>query len=368
MTFAQIPFVDLESQYAGIKTEVFNKINEVLDSRAFIQGKFVEEFENTFSKIEGTKFTVGCSNGTSAITLALKALDVGVGDEVITTAHTFIATGEAICHVGATPVFVDIDPDTYTIDPERIEAAITDQTKAIIPVHIYGNPCKMDEIMKIARQCGLFVVEDCAQAHLAKYNGKHLGTFGDMGTFSFYPGKNLGAYGDAGCVITQDENYAIQLKKLRDHGRLNKYEHDIVGYNFRMDGIQAGILQVKLNYIEKWTRNRQKNAQYYDSIFNDLGIKIIQSFDNSEPVYHLYVIQIDDRDKVMESLKEKKISCGVHYPLPLHHQPAFKYLNYGKDSLPYTESAANRILSLPMYPELTEKQIDYICNEVRNAI
>jgi len=368
MLFNQIPFVDLESQYNAIKSEVNNKIAEVLDSRSFIQGRFVEEFETAFAKMHEAKYAIGCSNGTSALILALKTLGVGHGDEVITVAHTFIATGEAICHVGAEPVFIDIDSETYTMDANLIEDAITPNTKAIIPVHIYGNPCKMDEIMKIAEKYGLFVVEDCAQAHLSNYKDRYVGTFGDMGTFSFYPSKNLGAYGDAGCVITQNEKYAIQLRKLRDHGRLNKYEHDIIGYNCRMDGIQAGILQVKLKYIEKWTNERQRNALQYDSIFLNLNIKIISSYEHSEPVYQLYVIQVKKRDNLMKHLKNELISCGIHYPLPLHLQPAFKYLNYSKGSLPNTEYAAKMILSLPMYPELTKKQIDYICSEVSNSI
>jgi dTDP-4-amino-4,6-dideoxygalactose transaminase len=364
----QIPFVDLESQYNSIKSEIHDKIIEILDSRAFIQGRFVEEFENDFASMHGSQFALGCSNGTSAICLALKSLGIGAGDEVITTAHTFIATGEAICHVGATPVFVDIDPDAYNMNPECVEKAITDKTKAVIPVHLYGNPCKMDEIMDIARRHGLFVVEDCAQAHFAKYDGKHVGTFGDMGTFSFYPGKNLGAYGDAGCVITQNEKYAVQLKKLRDHGRLSKYEHDIIGYNFRMDGLQAGVLQVKLKYIEAWNKARLENAFYYDEKFNAVSVKVIQSYDTSQPVYHLYVIQTENRDKVMDHLKSKGIACGIHYPLPLHLQPAFQYLKYSKGDLSCTEYAADRILSLPMCPELTKEQIDYICAEVEHAI
>ena len=254
------------------------------------------------------------------------------------------------------------------MDPSLIEAAITKKTKAIIPVHLYGNPCKIDTILAIARKNNLFVVEDCAQAHLAKYRGQYLGTYGDIGTFSFYPGKNLGAYGDAGCIITQNKELALRFKKLRDHGRLSKYEHDIVGYNQRMDAIQAGVLNVKLKYLEKWTETRRKNASRYDFHLDSLGIKTVKAIDHSDPVHHLYVIELENRSQVMDHLKQNEISCGIHYPVPLHLQSAFAYLGYGVNGLPHTENAAQKVLSLPMCPELTQTQIDHVCEKIQKSI
>ena len=364
----KIPFVDLELQYTNIKEEVLAKVEEVLDSKAFIQGKYVEEFEQTFAKMHQSPYAVGCSNGTTAIALALEALGVGRGDEVITSTHTFIATAEAICHVGARPVFVDINPETYCIDPNLVEAAITEKTKAIIPVHIYGNPCDMQALKQIAEKHQLFLIEDSAQAHLATYSGKTIGSLSDMATFSFYPGKNLGAYGDAGAVICQKPEHDGLLRKLRDHGRVSKYTHDIVGYNYRMDGIQAAILSIKLKYLPEWTELRKQHAAVYDEFFKKLGIKVIEKTPNSSPVYHLYIIETDSRDELMEHLKANNISCGIHYPIPLHLQPAFTYLEYKEGSMPHAETACRRMLSIPIYPELSDEQITNICNTVGNFL
>lgn len=363
-----IQLTDLGKQYNTIKKEITEKIEEVLESHSFILGEYVAEFENKFSKLHNSKYCSGCSNGTSAIFLALKAMGIKEGDEVITTPLTFIATSEPICQLGAKPVFVDIDPDTYTIDTSKIEKAITERTKAIIPVHLYGNPANMEKIMQIATKYNLKVLEDCAQAHLAEFNSKKIGTFGDAATFSFFPGKNLGAYGDAGCVITNKTEIEEKVRKLLDHGRSSKYCHEFIGYNERMDGIQAAILLVKMKYIEEWTEKRIQNAKLYDKLLSfNKAIKIPTVQENAKHVYHLYVIQINNRQEVMEYLKHKGITASIHYPIPLHLQPALSYLGYKNGDFPFAEEACKRVLSLPMYPELTGEQIEFICDEVNKA-
>lgn len=360
-----IPLVDLEAQYNSIKTEVNTKIDEVINSREFIQGKFVTEFESAFSKLHQVNNVVGCSNGTAAISIALQALGLQPGDEVITTPHTFIATTEAIIHIGAKPVFVDINPKTYNIDPSKIEIAINKHTKAILPVHLYGNPVEIDKIADIAKEHHLFLIEDCAQAHLATYNNVPVGTYGDIATFSFYPGKNLGAYGDAGAIITNSAELSAKCRMLIDHGRKDKYTHQVIGYNQRMDGIQAGILTVKSKYIANWTKKRQQNANIYNRLLsNNANIVIPHISDKAKPVFHLYVIQAKRRDDLQEYLKDNGISCGVHYPIPLHLQPALKYLGYKAGDFPITEEVSKNIISLPMYPELTEDQIITVCNTI----
>jgi dTDP-4-amino-4,6-dideoxygalactose transaminase len=362
-----IPLVDLAAQYKGIRHEILAKIEELLESRSFIQGEYVAEFENRFTKLHGASFGSGCSNGTSAIQLALLALGIGRGDEVITVPNTFIATAEGIMHTGAKPVFVDIDPHTYGIDAKKIEAAITPRTRAILPVHLYGNPSDMEAIMGIARKHRLMVVEDCAQAHLAKFGGRHIGTFGDAATFSFYPGKNLGAYGDAGFVFSSTREHEVLVRKLLDHGRMSKYEHDLVGYNHRMDGIQAAILLVKLKYLQEWTDKRRRNAAMYNEMLGDSGIQLMQATPGSEPVYHLYVVQVSNRTEVIDYLKSKGITSSIHYPVPLHLQPALASLGYQRGAFPVTEAAAERIVSLPMCAELSLDQVEFIareCNKV----
>lgn len=355
-----VPFVNLEAQYQKIKSEILVKIEEVLDSRAFIQGKYVQQFEQEFVALHQAQFGVGCSNGTSAISVALEALGIGKGDEVITVVNTFFATAEAICNTGAKPVFVDMDPITHTIAVEQIESQITPRTKAIIPVHLYGNPCDMDSIMKISNQHNLFVIEDCAQAHLATYRGKFAGSFGDMATYSFYPGKNLGAYGDAGIVLTKTEEHEKLLRKLVNHGRLSKYEHDMIGYNHRMDGLQGAVLSVKLKYLEKWTANRRNAAQRYDQLLSKIGVQRVQPTEGSEPVYHLYVVEVENRKEVVSHLKSSEIGSGIHYPIPLHLQPALSSLGYQKGDFPIAEKAAERILSLPMCGELSEEEVEKV--------
>lgn len=364
----RIPLVNLRAQHDKLKVPLLRKIEEVIDSSEFILRRYVEEFEGQFAEAAGASYAVGCSSGTSALSLALEALEIGSGDEVITVSNTFFATAEAICNVGGTPVFVDIDPDSYTMSVSALEKAITDKTKAIIPVHLFGIPCNMREIMAVAEKRGIYVVEDCAQAHLAKFDGQYVGTFGHIGAFSFFPGKNLGALGDAGAIITNSADYAERIRKLRNHGRAGKYEHEFVGYNHRMDGIQAAVLTVKLGYLPEWTARRIENAVFYDARLDDLGIKHIISPPRGKSVYHLHVVELEKRDTVAEYLSARGIETGVHYPMPLHLQPALNYLGLSHGALPVTEAASARILSLPMCPELTEGDIDYICGELSKAI
>jgi dTDP-4-amino-4,6-dideoxygalactose transaminase len=355
-----IPLADLSLQYRGIQDEVLAKIRVIIESNAFIQGKWVTEFERDFSAAHGLIHAAGCSNGTSALHLALAALGIGHGDEVITTAMTFVATAEAICHAGATPVFVDVDPDSLNIDPKAIESAVTPKTKALLPVHLYGNPCDMDAIMNVAKRNHLLVIEDCAQAHLAKYKGIPVGTFGNACTFSFFPGKNLGAYGDAGLVGTADQSRMDIVRRLLDHGRQSKYEHTVVGYNYRMDAIQAGILCVKLTRLASWTTARQRIAARYSKTLVAGGFKIITIATETDMVYHQFPVHVSNRDEAIKMLFDAGIQTGIHYPIPLHLQPAFKFLGHKKGDLPVAEKAASTILSLPIFPELSEEQIEHV--------
>lgn len=358
-----IPLVDLSSQYKKLRPEILAKIEELLESRSYIQGEYVAEFENKFTRLHGANYGSGCSSGTSALFLALSALGVGPGDEVITVPNTFIATAEAICHTGATPVFVDIDPNTYGLDPNCIELVLTRRTKAIIPVHLYGNPCDMDPIMDIAGRRRLYVVEDCAQAHLATYKERFVGTFGDAAAFSFFPGKNLGAYGDAGLVFVRERSHEIRVRKLLDHGRASKYEHDLIGHNHRMDGIQAAVLLVKLKYLTDWTETRRRNGELYGKLIAASGAQLMKGTDGANPVHHLYTVQVSNRAAVIDYLRSKGITASIHYPIPLHLQPALKYLGYKKNAFPIAERIADRILSLPMCGELTTDQVEFIASE-----
>ncbi len=359
-----IHFVDLDAQYQSIKVEVQNAIHGILESKDFIHGKSVEKFSKNFAAAQGSKYCVGAANGTSAITVALRALNVQPGDEVITVANSFFATPEAIAEVYAKPVFVDCEADTYSIDVSQIEKKITSKTKAIIPVHLYGNPVDMDALMKVANKHNIPVIEDCAQAHLATWNGKGAGTFGSMGTFSFYPGKNLGAYGDAGAITVQDDKLHQLTAMHVNHGRTKKYEHDFCAGNFRMDGMQAAILDVKLKYLNDWTEKRRSLAAHYESILKPHGFKSITVKKEAKCVYHIYLVEVSNRDEVMNHFKTLDIQCGVHYPIPLHMQPALKHLEHKKGDFPVTERAAERILSLPMYAELTKAEVEKVCAEL----
>jgi len=330
-------------------------------------GEELKKFEEEFALFCNTKFAIGVVNGSDALILAFKACGISEGDEVITVPHTFIATTEAITIVGGKIVFVDIDPKTYTIDVSKIEEKINERTKAIIPVHLYGQHADMDPIMGLANKYNLKVIEDAAQAHGGEYKGKKVGSIGDVGCFSFYPGENLGAYGDAGMVVTNNEEIAEVIKLLRNHGRITKkYEHQIEGYSSRLDNLQAAILRVKLKYLNKWNDLRRRNAKKYNELLSNIdGIIIPYEADYAKHVYHLYVIRTEDRDKLREELKSKGIATGIHYPIPLHLQEAYSYLGYKKGDFPITEKASQKILSLPMFAELNGNQIVEICHWIK---
>jgi len=363
-----IPLVDLKSQYLSIKNEIDGAIQTVLNQTDFIGGSAIKTFEQAFADFSGLRYVVGVANGTDAIHLALRACGIGPGDEVITAVNIFIATSEAITASGAKVVFVDNDPLTYTIDAAKIEEKITPKTKAIIPIHLYGQPADMTAIQQIAEKHNLIIIEDAAQAHGALYNGVKVGNFGKATCFSFYPGKNLGAYGDAGAVATNDEKFAEHVRMLANHGRLEKYEHKLEGYNSRLDTLQAAILNVKLRHLDEWIKRRQFHASHFDKLLQGHGnIKTPAVRKNSTHVYHLYVVRIDAREKVRNILKEKGIATGIHYPIPLHLQPAYSYLSHHAGDFPVAERYASQLLSLPLYPELTDAQVEYISGALIDA-
>lgn len=362
----KIPFVDLKTQYTSIADEIDFAIRNVINDTAFINGKYVTAFEDEFAKFCGAEHCVGVANGTDALFITLKSLGIGQGDEVITAANSFISSSEAISATGAKVVFSDCHPDFYTIDVNKIKENISSRTKAIMPVHLYGQPADMDAILELAQEYGLFVIEDCAQAHGALYHGKKIGILGDAGCFSFYPGKNLGAYGDGGAIITNNENLAKKCRMFANHGRIEKYNHEFEGYNSRLDGLQAGILSVKLKYISKWTKERQRVAATYNRELKDTKeIVLAKELENVSCVYHLFVIRTKKRDQLQSFLKEKSISSGVHYPISLPFLKAYAYLNYTPDDFPITFQYQNEILSLPIYPELTDDQIKYVAEAVK---
>ncbi len=351
-----IPFVDLKSQYLSLKSEIDAAIQGVLDSCQFTLGPEVAAFEREFAGYCQSPQGVGVNTGTSALHLALLAAGVGAGDEVITVPFTFMATVSAIDYTGATPVFVDIDPLRFTMDPKAIEAAITPRTKAIIPVHLYGQPADMDPIMEIARRHGLVVIEDACQAHGAEYKGRRVGSIGDLGCFSFYPGKNLGAYGEGGMVVTASPEHARTIRMLRDWGAEKKYHHLLKGYNFRLEGMQGAVLRVKLRHLERWTEARRSAAARYDALFADSGVATPWVAPDSRHVYHLYVVRTRNRQAWQDLLTAQGIQTGIHYPTPVHLLPAFADLGYREGQFPHSERAANEVLSLPMFPELTAQQ------------
>lgn len=363
----QIPFVNLKAQYETLKDEVAEAIRGILDSAQFIGGEALASFERDFAAYCQVRHARGVANGTDALHLALRAFGIGHGDEVITTAHTFIATAAAIVATGARPVFVDIDPDTCTIDPRMIERALTDRTKAIVPVHLFGQPADMDPIKDIARRRGLYVIEDAAQAHGAEYQGVRTGALGDVACFSFYPGKNLGAYGDGGAITTNNAAIAERIERLRDHGRTNHYSHAEIGFNSRLDALQAAILQVKLRRLDEWNANRRRAAEWYAAELAQSGIRAPFVRKGSTHVYHLYVIATNERDAIRNKLNEAGVATGIHYPVPLHLQPALVHLGYRQGDLPYCEAMAAQSLSLPMFPELTCDQVRRIAAIVRAA-
>lgn len=359
-----IPFVDLKSQYQSIKPEVDAAIQGILDSCAFTLGPEVVAFEKEFAAYSGAGIGVAVNTGTSALHLALLAAGVGRGDEVITVPFTFVATVSAIDYTGATPVFVDIDPATFTMDVTQLEAAITDRTKAIIPVSLYGQPADMGPLLEIAKRHGLVVIEDACQAHGAEYHGKRSGSLAHMTCFSFYPGKNLGAYGEGGMVVTNDAEYARTIRMLRDWGAEKKYHHVLKGYNFRMEGMQGAVLRVKLRYLEGWTEARRTAAAHYDRLFEGTGVATPRAASYARHVYHIYAVRTTNRQAWQDALLAQGIQTGIHYPTPVHLLPAFSELGYKAGDFPHAERAANEVLSLPMFPELTEAQ----CEEVARAV
>lgn len=364
---AKIPLVDLHAQYETIKPEIDAAIQRTIDRTAFILGPEAKQFEEHFAEFCEVKHAIGLDSGTAALHLALIALGVGAGDEVITTTHTFVATAEPVSLQGARPIFVDIDPRTYNMDPAKVEAAITPRTKAIIPVHLYGQPAELDAILEIGRRHNIPVIEDAAQAHGATYRGKKAGSMGTMACFSFYPGKNLGAYGDAGALVTNDDELAKKIRMLRDHGRTSKYEHEMTGYGYRLDGIQGAVLDAKLKHLSEWNQQRRARADYYTELLANLDDSIVLPYEPAHVrgVYHLYVIRTRGRDALLQYLKTQEIEAGIHYPMPLHLQPVYKNLGYTRGDFPETERAAGEILSLPLYPELTHGQMERVVETMR---
>lgn len=390
-----IPLVDLKAQYKSIKNDADNKVNEVLSSASYIMGKDVIEFEKEAQDYLGVKHAISVGNGTDALVVALMALGIGKGDEVITTPFTFFATAESISFIGATPVFVDVEKDTYNIDPSKIEEKITEKTKAIMPVHIFGQPAKMDEIKNIAEKHKLKVIEDAAQAFGSEYKGKKIGSIGDVGCFSFFPTKNLGCAGDGGMITTSDDNIATIVKALRTHGSgengqkaynlLNnineevkiskghddtvynplKYYNYLIGFNTRLDTIQAALLRVKMNYIDKWNNVRRENAKMYDENLKDTSLTLPVTIDEGKSVYNMYVVQSDNREEFVNRLKEKGISTGIYYPVPMHLQKVYKNLGYKEGDMPVAEYLSHRTFAIPIFPELTDDEKSYIIDSIK---
>ena len=359
-----VPFLDLKAQYQSIKPEIQLAVNKVLESGSFVLGEEVAAFEREFAAYQNAGAGIAVNTGTSALHLALLAAGIGPGDEVITVPFTFVATAAAIVYTGARPVFVDIDPISLTMDVNGIEAAITPRTKAILPVHIYGQSADMDPIVEIARRHGLIVIEDACQAHGAEYKGQRVGSLGDLGCFSFYPGKNLGAYGEGGMVVTKNQGYVDTIRILRDWGAKSKYHHIVKGYNYRMEGIQGAILRVKLSHLESWTEARRTRAVRYDELLADAGVKTPHEMPFNRHVYHIYAIRVPQRDRFQNALTGQGVHTGIHYPIPVHLQPAYAELGYKEGNFPHSELAAKEVLSLPMFPELTSAQQDTVSKSV----
>jgi dTDP-4-amino-4,6-dideoxygalactose transaminase len=367
VTINMVPFVDLQAQYREIKREIDAAIARVIESAAFVLGPEVEAFEEAFAEYVGARFCVGVGNGTAAVQLALSACGIGAGDEVIVPANTFFATAEAVSTAGAVPVFVDADPVSYTIDTTKIEAAITKRTRAIIPVHLYGQAADLDPIKELAARHDLFVIEDAAQAHGSLYLGRKVGALSEAGCFSFYPGKNLGAYGEGGAVTTNDAHVARRVRLLRDHGSARKYHHEIIGYNFRLEGIQGAVLRVKLAHLDRWNDLRRAHAARYNELLSKTPLVLPREMEYARHVYHLYVVQTTAREELQKSLSEAGVQTGIHYPVPVHLQPAYSALQYKTGDFPETERQAARVLSLPMYPELTDEQLSTVAEAIQQS-
>jgi dTDP-4-amino-4,6-dideoxygalactose transaminase len=361
-----IPFVDLRAQYHAIKVEIDTAIGRVLESCQFVLGDEVTGFEREFAAFCNVREAIAVNSGTSALHLALLAAGVGPGDEVITVPFTFVATVAAIRYTGARPVFVDIEPRSFTIDVDQLEAAITPRTKAILPVHLYGQAADMGPIMETARRRSLVVIEDAAQAHGAEYKGRRVGSIGDLGCFSFYPGKNLGAYGEGGIVVTNDSGRARAIRMLRDWGQDRQYHHALQGYNYRMDGIQGAVLRVKLRHLETWTRARRAHAARYDTLLADSGVRTPSAMPDRRHVYHIYAVRTAERDRVQRELHAQGIQTGIHYPIPVHLQHAHADLGYGPGDFACSEEVAREVLSLPLYPEMSDLQRDLVASVLRS--
>ncbi|CAN1209228.1 Glutamine--scyllo-inositol transaminase [Tumidithrix helvetica PCC 7403] len=363
-----IPFVDLKAQYLSIKDEIDTAVLKVLESTQFVLGDEVTALEQEFANYCNAEYGIAVNTGTSALHLALLAAGIGSGDEVITVPFTFVATVAAIDYTGAKAVFVDIDPVSYTIDVTKIEQAITERTKAILPVHLYGQPADMDPILEIAKRHGLIVIEDAAQAHRAEYKGRRVGSIGDIGCFSFYPGKNLGAYGEGGMAVTNNPEFASTMRMLRDWGQERRYHHVLKGYNYRMDGIQGAILRVKLRYLDRWTEARRSHAALYDELLKNSGVKTPIAMPYSYHVYHVYAVRSQNRDALQQKLNEKGIQTGIHYHIPVHLQTAYTDLRYKLGDFPCSEVAASQELSLPMYAEISPDQLKIVSTALSERI
>ncbi len=360
MANVKVPYLDLKAQYQSIKPEIDAAISRVLESSQFILGSEVAELEKEFAVYCGATECIALNSGTSALHLALLATGVGPSDEVITVPFTFVASVAAILYAGARPVLVDIDPDTFTMNPAAIEAAITHRTKAILPVHLYGHPADMDPILEVARRHGLVVIEDAAQAHGSKYKGRSIGSVADLTCFSFYPTKNLGAYGEGGAVTTNNAEHARTIRRLRDWGQDHKYHHVLRGYNYRMEGLQGAILRVKLRHLDQWTELRRAAATKYNRLLADCGVELSREMPWARHVYHVYTLRTKDRDALQAALQTEGIQTAVHYALPVHLQPAYADLGYSRGAFPQSEKAAEEVLSLPLYPEITDSQIQKV--------
>ena len=365
---SKLPLVDLKAQHASIAAEVRAALDNVMSNTDFILGADVHEFESEFARYCDAEHCVGLDSGMSALELGMRAMGIGPGDEVITPAGSFIASSSAISFTGATPVWVDVDPKTYNIDPALIEAAITPRTKAIMAVHLYGQPADMDPILAIGRKHDLPVIEDACQSHGAHYKGRRTGSMGAFGAFSFYPAKNLGAYGDAGALTTNDPELAEKIRMMRNYGQREKYDHVYLAWNRRLDTIQAAVLRVKLRHLDEWNEARKRVASLYGELLAGSGVALPRTAAGAEHVYHLFVIQVEDRDRVQDELAAQGISTGIHYPLPIHLQEAYRSAGFGAGSFPVTEAAAKRILSLPMYPELTEDSVRRVAAALGQAV
>lgn len=363
-----VPYYDLGPQHTAVYAELKQVFDRVLNSSSFILGKEVEDFERAFSKYCGSKFVIGVNSGTSALHLALKVLDLGPGDEVITTPFTFAASAWAISYVGAKPVFVDIEPDYFNIDPAKIEKAINKKTKAIMPVHLYGHPCDLDPILDLCEEHDLYLVEDAAQAHGASYQGQSVGTFGHLGIYSFYPTKNLGTCGEGGAVVTDDPDLADRVKLLRNHGSVKRYEYEEVGYNYRMEGLQGGFLGVKLKYLKKWNENRLEIATYYQELLKslDLPIRIPEEAPWGESAYHLFTLAVKDRERLCKHMEASGVGYSKHYAKPMHLQTCYKNLGYKPGDLPVAERAAEEVLNLPIFPGMKKSQIERVVEVLKD--